>query len=264
MKVQSLAPVQLAQFANTPKLSEHDGWAALYNVEIDRGFYMLEIAPKAFVKSTGNPASIVILNQHDSWSPIGKASKFDERKEGLYMDFLLNPAVQAGAEVISNIDAGILTGLSVGFDIVKVESEKRGGEGAKGYEVDRITEARLREVSVVTFPAISGARIKASDAVDNITTFTVTDGESNQERLQEGDRVCLATFFSQGKRIRPCPQTDPVAELHKEDAEPSDAPPVESQADVEPQPEPKAELSEDQRYPGARAALERILGAKAA
>ena len=99
MRVQSLAPVDLARFAEKPKaMSQHDGWACLYDVEIDRGFYMMEIAPKAFAKSTGTPGDILILDQHLSVKPIGKAAKFDERKEGLYMDFLINTEVQAGAE----------------------------------------------------------------------------------------------------------------------------------------------------------------------
>ena len=242
MQTQSLPPVKFEQFATASKaMAEHNGIAALYDVEIDRGFYMMEIAQKAFAKSTGEPNKILILNQHYSAQPIGRAAKFDDGKDALRMDFLLNTEVQTGKEVDSNIRNGVLTGLSVGFDVIKVETEKRGGEGAKGYEVDRVVEARLREVSVVSWPAIDGARINASDStVSNAVTFAVNDGDSPREHLQEGDCIQLATFFSPGKRIRPNPSTenDTLAEV---------------------QPQEIVELTDDEKYPGAREALERIL-----
>ena len=243
MSTQTLPPVSLAKLAPetaSNPMVEHDGYAALYDVEIDRGFYMMELAPKCFSKSTGEPNKIVILSQHDSWTPIGKAAKFDEQEKGLWMDFQINTEVQAGAEVDSNIRNGVLTGLSVGFDVIKVEIEKRGGEGAAGYEVDRIVEAKLREVSCVTFPAIDGARINASESSNSLTTFAINDGAPSQVRLAAGDSVMLATFLSRGKRIRPNPSTenDTLAEV---------------------QPQEIVELTDDEKYPGAREALERII-----
>ena len=241
MQTQTLAPVSLAQLATASNpMAEHDGYAALYDVEIDRGWYMMELAPKCFSKSTGEPNKIVILSQHDSWTPIGKAAKFDEQEKGLWMDFQINTEIQSGAEVDSNIRNGVLTGLSVGFDVVKVETEKRGGEGARGYDVDRIVEAKLREVSCVTFPAIDGARINASESSNSLTTFAINDGAPSQARLAAGDSVMLATFFSRGKRIRPNPSTenDTLAEV---------------------QPQEIVELTDDEKYPGAREALERII-----
>jgi len=267
MQTQSLPPVPLARLVgdSNGRLVEKNGYACLYDVEIDRGFYMMELAKKCFAKSTGDPAKIVILSQHDSWTPIGKAASFTEQEIGLDMNFLLNPDVQAGAETISNIDSGILTGLSVGFDVIKVETEKRGGEGAAGYEVDRIVEGRLREVSVCTFPAIDGARIQASDstASNTLTTFAVNDGEPSQERLCAGEHVRLATFFFKGRRVRPNLSVEVKATVS------NDEPPAQDEtladADTPPQPqaetppEPPVELTEDQRYPGAREALLEIL-----
>ena len=206
MNTRTLPPISLAKLAPetaSNPMAEHDGYAALYDVEIDRGFYMMELAQKCFSKSTGEPSKIVILNQHFSDQPIGKALKFDEQEKGLWMDFQINTEIQSGAEVDSNIRNGILSGISVGFDIIKVEIEKRGGEGAAGYEVDRVVEAKLRECSIVTFPAIDGARINnASDASNALTTFAVNDGAPRRERLAAGDSVMLATFLSR-KRIRP-------------------------------------------------------------
>ena len=130
----------------------------------------------------------------------------------------------------------MITGLSVGFNVTKVEVEKRGGEGAKGYEVDRIVEGKLSEVSTVSFPAIPGARIKNSgDATesDGLATFAIIDGKGSEGcdvRLHEGDFVRLATFASI--------PTAPIERVR---------------------PNPKAVLSEDEKHPGARDALMCIL-----
>lgn len=276
MKTQTLAPVQLAEFSTSKPMVEHDGYAALYNTEIDRGFYMMELAPKCFGESLDDPSSILILNQHNSRDPIGKAAKFSEESDGLHMDFLINTEVQSGKEVDSNIRQGVLTGLSVGFDIVKVEMEKRGGEGARGYEVDRITEAKLSEVSVVSFPAIEGARINASVSNPTLTTFAVNDGDAPRKHLQAGDRVMLATYAVTitPPRVRPNPPEETESldevkikvEVEDESVDDSkakdaldDSTASNDETDADPQP---VELTEDEKYPGAREALERIIGGK--
>jgi len=130
--------------------------------------------------------------------------------------------VQEGKEAVSLIDSGILTGLSVGFDVVKVETERRGGDGPKGYEVDRIIEANLAECRNCSFPAIDGARILSNRNSTAAATFAVTESNGKRERLQRGDFVRLATF-TRG-RVEP---------------------------DL---------LAEDAQHPGARAELQRILG----
>jgi len=187
--------------SNAVRLTEKDGWACLYDVTIDRGYYAVELAQRCFANSTGDPNKIVILSQHNPDWPVGKAANFTEHAEGLWMDFLLNPAVREGAEIISNIDAGILTGLSCGFDVDVVETERRGGKGASGYEVDIIKQATLRECSVVTFPALDGARIENSVPRDAAVAFAVIDGDSPREQLRAGDHLRLATFPA--TRVRP-------------------------------------------------------------
>jgi len=233
MKAQTIPPVRLAQLAaddDRKQMAAHEGWAALYGIEIDRMFAIMELARGLFGDSIKDPSKILILNQHDTWQPIGLADKFDDREDGLWMDFLLNTEVQAGAECDSNIRHGVLSGLSVGFDVNRVEIEKR-GEGPRAYEVEVITDATLKEVSAVSFPAIDGARVQNGKPIDPAAavTFSVLghDGVA-QERLHAGDHVRLATFPARGPgRTRPRPQ-----------------------------------LAEDQKYPGAHAELMRILAMK--
>jgi len=203
MKARTLPPVRLTQLAKGKDgvMAKHDGTACLYNVEIDRLWSVMELAPGLFGDSLNEPNKILILNQHDSWQPIGKADKFTDGKDELHMDFLLNTDVQAGKEVDSNMRNGVLTGLSVGFDVVKIETEKR-GEGPRAYEVDRIVDAVLREVSAVSFPAIDGARVENS-ATDPDAAITFSIEGNPAERLSAGDHIRLATFPHAVKRIRP-------------------------------------------------------------
>jgi len=225
MKAKTLPPVRLTNLADAKDgggMVKHDGIACLYNQEIDRLFSVMELAPGLFGASLNEPNKILILNQHDSWQPIGKADKFDDGKDELRMDFLLNTDVQAGKEVDSNMRNGVLTGLSVGFDVVKIETEKR-GEGPRAYEVDRIVDAVLREVSAVSFPAIDGARVENSAIdPDSAITFSIEGNPAAHQRLMAGDHIRLATFPHAIKRIRP-------------------------------------QLAEDEKYPRLREALNRII-----
>lgn len=212
MKTQTLAPVAMHAFATgaAGKLSQHNGWAALYGVEIDRLFYKMELERGCFSESLDDPESVLILNQHKSDQPIGKALKFDDREKGLWMDFGVNTETQVGKECISNLEHGILTGLSVGFDVVKVETEKR-GEGAGSYETDIVKKAKLAECSLVSFPAIPNARIEnGALAKGGAVTFSII-GDENREHLSTGDRVQLATYARIGAsapRVRPERQTE--------------------------------------------------------
>ena len=140
------------------------GVAAEYNVEIERWFGIMMLAPGCFEDSIGDPGKIVMLAHHYGDTPIGKADAFRDSDERLEMDFKINPNIQAGKEMVSNLNHSIIAGLSVGFDTVTSEFVKV-GEGQRAYEVERITKARLMEVSVVVWPAIDGARVnQASEA----------------------------------------------------------------------------------------------------
>jgi len=195
IQITALKPMtarQLQEPKSDDGMSEQSGWAALYDTKIDLGLFMSEIAPGAFAQSLGNPEKIIILDSHEHLRPIGKASKFNDNQTGLFMDFLINPDVQYGAEAISNIERQVVTGLSVGFRIdeyvIRVE-----GEGENRTEIERITRGTLREVSTCAFPAIDGARI-LSDQPNSVTTCAVVDGEGETRRLQVGDFMRLATF----------------------------------------------------------------------
>lgn len=110
--------------------------------------YRTEFAPTAFANVRG---SIPMLWNHDTSNVIGSWSALQVRADGLTVKGKLNLAVAKALEVRSLLQAGDVSGLSVGFYTVKDERRANG--------VRRITEARLHEISIVAFPAVPGSGV---------------------------------------------------------------------------------------------------------
>jgi HK97 family phage prohead protease len=110
--------------------------------------YRTEFAPTAFASARG---SIPMLWSHDPANVIGSWSGIEVRTDGLTVKGKLNLAVAKAQEVRSLLQAGDVSGLSVGFRTVKDERKSNG--------VRRITEARLHEISIVAFPAVPGSGV---------------------------------------------------------------------------------------------------------
>lgn len=105
----------------------------------------------AFAKSLADRGDrpVQLLAQHDSRQfPVGRSSDFQETSEGLRGAFwMLN--TRAGNEALEAAREGVVS-FSVGFRPIKQETS--GGVTVR-------TEAALREVSLVTFPAYDGALV---------------------------------------------------------------------------------------------------------
>ena len=105
----------------------------------------------AFAKSIADRGDrpVQLLAQHDSRQfPVGRSSEFVDTAEGLRGAFwMLN--TRAGNEALEAAREGVVS-FSVGFRPIKHETS--GGVTVR-------TEAALREVSLVTFPAYDGALV---------------------------------------------------------------------------------------------------------
>lgn len=154
------------ELAAEEPLIPYSGVAAEYDVEIERWFGIMALAPGCFNESIKDPGKIVILGYHYGDTPIGKAVRFTDSAKRLDVDFEVNPNTQAGKDISSNLKHSIIGGLSVGFDATATEIIKV-GEGARAYEVERVTAANLMEISVVVWPAIDGARVQQSAALSD-------------------------------------------------------------------------------------------------
>jgi HK97 family phage prohead protease len=133
-----------------------EGYASLFNAE-DLGHDV--ILPGAFQASLNarGPAGVKMLFQHDPKEPIGVWQSLREDARGLYARGRLMPEVARAREVLALMKAGALDGLSIGFKALKGRRDAKTG-------VRRIAAVDLWEISVVTFPMLSSARVASVKA----------------------------------------------------------------------------------------------------
>lgn len=130
-----------------------EGYASLFGkLDLGRDIVM----PGAFAESLARrgAAGVKLLYQHDPAEPIGVWTEIREDDIGLYVKGRLMPEVARAREVLSLMRAGALDGLSIGFRTVKGRTDAKTG-------IRRIEKADLWEISVVTFPMQTGARVHA-------------------------------------------------------------------------------------------------------
>lgn len=114
--------------------------------------YEEKFARGAFAKTIAERGDRVkLLLQHNSSEPIGRATLLREDAAGLYGEFRVS-AVPAGEQALELVRDGVIDSFSVGFTPIK---------HSKDGAVTVRTEVRLREASLVTFPAYDGARVLA-------------------------------------------------------------------------------------------------------
>jgi len=130
------------------------GYASVFNV---RDSYGDIVVPGAFAatlaKLEASKRKLPALWQHRSGEPIGVYDKLYEDGNGLFVEGrLLVGKVQRATEAHALMEAGAVTGLSIGYYTVNEEFD---GDARSWL----LTELELIEVSPVTFPANDEARI---------------------------------------------------------------------------------------------------------
>jgi HK97 family phage prohead protease len=97
-----------------------------------------------------DPSKIRLLSQHNLQKPIGKMISAETRADGIYATFKLSRS-SAGSDALIMAQEGLVTGLSIGAEILASKPSK------DGYTV--VSQARLKEVSLVTVPAFASSEI---------------------------------------------------------------------------------------------------------
>jgi HK97 family phage prohead protease len=130
-----------------------EGYASLFG-EIDQARDM--VMPGAFRRTLAERGlrRIPMLFQHDPSEPIGIWLELAEDHLGLRARGKLIPDVQRSREVFALVKAGAIDGLSIGFRTVKGRFDPRA-------RVRKLAEVDLWEISIVTFPLLAGARVRA-------------------------------------------------------------------------------------------------------
>lgn len=132
------------------------GYGSVFGV-IDS--YQEIVAAGAFTESLAERQSkgrkLPILWQHRSSEPLGAYDVVREDEQGLWVEgSLLKDAVRQAGEAYALMQAGVVTGLSIGYWVRESSYDEKTG-------IRTLTKLDLEEVSLVTFPANDEARIDA-------------------------------------------------------------------------------------------------------
>ena len=130
-----------------------EGYASLFG-EIDAARDMVLRGAFAATLRTRGVNRVPMLFQHDPAEPVGIWLELREDARGLYARGRLIPEVARGRELLALLHAGAIDGLSIGFRTVKGNIDPR-------TRVRRLVAVDLWEISIVTFPLLAGARVRA-------------------------------------------------------------------------------------------------------
>lgn len=126
------------------------GYASVFDVVDNQRDIMLR---GAFTKSLkGRASAIKLLWQHRQDEPIGVFDRIFEDTRGLYVEGRLLLDLARAKEAYALLKAGAIGGLSIGYSPVRFRTDADTG-------VRRIAEVDLWEISLVTFPANTAARV---------------------------------------------------------------------------------------------------------
>jgi HK97 family phage prohead protease len=130
-----------------------EGYASLFG-EIDAARDV--VMPGAFARTLRQrgPRRVPMLFQHDPAEPVGVWLELVEDFRGLRARGRLIPEVARARELTALVESGAVDGLSIGFRTVR-------GRVDPASRVRKIHELELWEISIVTFPLLAGARVRA-------------------------------------------------------------------------------------------------------
>lgn len=130
------------------------GYASLFGAPDQGGDVVRKGAYAASLgELSARGGSVKMLWQHDPAQPIGVWDQVREDERGLYVSGRLLEGVAKGREARALIEAGAIDGLSIGYRTRKAQKNE------KGERV--LLELELWEVSLVTFPMLTSARVAA-------------------------------------------------------------------------------------------------------
>ena len=130
-----------------------EGYASLFG-EIDQARDMVMRGAFADTLRLRGVRRVPMLFQHDPAEPVGIWLELREDHRGLYARGKLIPEVTRGRELLSLLREGAVDGLSIGFRTAQARIDPR-------TRVRRLHAVDLWEISIVTFPLLAGARVRA-------------------------------------------------------------------------------------------------------
>ncbi len=166
-----------------------EGYGSIFNF-VDS--YSDVVEQGAFTKSLADHKSKgtmpAMLWQHEEDEPIGVWTEMSEDKSGLKVKGRLVLETQKGREAYALLKAGAINGLSIGFMATKRAYDETGN-------IRTVSEIDLWEVSLVTFPANTKARITdvKSVSVDEINTPSQAEKVLREAGFSKSDATAFAS-----------------------------------------------------------------------
>ena len=120
-------------------------------------------------------SKIKLLSQHDMKKPVGRMIAAETRADGIYATFKLSRS-QAGTESLILAQEGLVSGLSVGAEVIASKPSRN------GHIV--VSSAKLKEVSLVTEPAFKSAQV-LEIAAEEVIPAEPIQPESEPEKVEE-------------------------------------------------------------------------------
>jgi uncharacterized protein len=154
------------------------------------------IAPGAFRKSLADHKrkgrTPLMLWSHQFDQPIGKWTDIRETAEGLVVKGKLLLDVARAREVYAMLREKVVDGLSIGFRTVRSQRTKIGR---------LLQELDLAEISLVTLPALSSARVTTVKSQPRRETAHPSEGNSHDSRTVRAGR-CAGPISSRSIAAR--------------------------------------------------------------
>src|SRR5687768_13525723 len=147
------------------------GYASVFGGVDSYGDTIIKGAYDYTLRKHGKPKMFV---QHESYGlPAGKWTAVKEDDHGLYVEGELTPGMSKSEDAKAALKHGTIDGLSIGYMLKKDDFE----ETEKGGRLIRRV-SNLVEISLVTFPADSAARIDLASVKSDIEQLeTIRDFE---------------------------------------------------------------------------------------
>ena len=146
---------------------------------------------------------------HDAYAiPIGKWLTAKEDDHGLYMEGELTPGNPASESVRAALKHGTIDGLSIGYRLKASDYEDL---ESGGRIIKRVSY--LGEVSVVTFPADSAARVDLASVKSDLERIdTIKDFERYLRDAGGFSREAVKTILDRAKALLNQRDADPQSE----------------------------------------------------
>ena len=170
-----LSPAYEFKLARIEAAGQFGGYASTFGGPPDS--YGDVIAAGAFARGLAEHQARgslpAMLWQHDSGAPIGRWLTLAEDARGLVVEGRLTLEVQKAREAYALLRDGALNGLSIGFQTRRSQAGEHGGR--------LLTDIDLLEISLVTLPANSAARVAAVKSRGRIETIRQLESALREE-----------------------------------------------------------------------------------